>query len=536
MKEMKIKKALAVCIILALTFCLPGQSYQALAAQIDEGRMVETIPSISIGIGIDLPGSQQTIEGVTNGNNLREMGFSIPSEAIQQGELPADLKLSKREGALAIGKSHETSAKTLDLSGPATRGRTKKLGRIGVGARVLSKIAGIRSRLGLSPAALTGQSSGELNKIYDGAVTVTTNVTPLIRKPESSATLGSVQPAGAGSHFFRSGIMKAGIISAVVGAGAVSAVPAYAQAIHGISVGHAGFLAILAGLGTLVAQGAYWLSQGLNFAMSPPEFYRLVKNGKYDWRTYMMIAVNLAVGFFVAPAQSSADKFLWGSESIFMALIWGTGMLIAKLSHKNGVESKKSLENHPQISGSMFKRWIDQLRHDTAMQITLALTPLLIAAGFGLYFSVATFVPTWIASISTIKLSLSKISIVIQAVAQGFFISLYIPDLVAIHDGEPLEESLSQGFTLLFCLSATCFVVWGGSRAWSNPAKHIDLIILTVSNVFQFLFSLITYRALHRQNAGSNIKPSDSSRLTQVGQGVFKERVFTHRVFDYAYA
>ena len=502
MKEKRLKRGVALILALCLGLLWPGQVYQALAKDVETDPVVEPVPALSGNLN-----SESAL------SNFSESEFKSPLLS------PLALPVSEKEIAPLVNSVFEKEplgrvprAETpLSAAGELTGKFARPLPvqqPVGAAKRAQNSILGrLNSRLfgnNQTPVAGAGdfsQGLNAINELYDGKGAVSKNL------PRQFAA------SGRGVGAWRSGLKKAALVAGGVGASAALAVPAYAQALHHVSAASGAWNLLAAGW-PLFARGAYWVSMALGFMMAIPELHELIKKRSYNWRTYGVIAANLMVGLVVAPAQTAADKFLWGSECLSVSAVLAAGIMLAKFLPKG-----KNREHVSQQGGSWIRKWFDSIRTDRSLQITLALAPILIAAGFGMYFGVAAFLPSLILAVSPIPLSL--ISAGIQVLVQGFYLSLFVPDLMAIRRGEK-PAGFAPGFVLLFCLIAACFVIWGGTQALQNPAKHIDLVLVAASNVLQFLFSFITYRALKRPDSGKEVKPAQDPKLTENNQGVFK--------------
>ncbi len=475
MKEKLFKRVIALGLAFSMGILWPGEAYQALAKDIGQqtDSSIESVPALSQGLNsgaLSLPDVSQT-----ELNSLRSTLLNAP-EALS---LP---KAALREKAVGKLEKKVTPSSALDLPARQQSELLSSSTPLGPenGARAKNSILGrLSSRVFGSKQ---GVSSGlqAIRRLYDG------------ENASSRALPSGEVVAGKISGSLRSRLRKASVAVGAAGVSAAVALPAYAEALHSAPATH-GSLAFLAAAWPLFARGAYWVSMALGFVMAIPELHDLIKKRSYNWRTYGVIAANLMVGLIVAPAQTAADKFLWGSECLSVSAVLAVGIMLAKFLPK-----EKTQPNVPSQEGSWIRRWLSELKTDRALQMTVALAPLLIAAGFGMYFGLGVFMPSLIASFSPVSLPL--ISAGIQILVQGFYLSLFVPDLMAIRRGEK-PNSFAPSFVLIFCLIAACFVVWGGTQAWQNPAKHIDLILVAASNVLQFLFSFITYRALKRPDS-----------------------------------
>ena len=499
MKEKLFKRGLAFILALCLGLLWPGESYQALAKDIGQqaDSAVEPVPVLSGGLNSEAPSLPDVSEAGFKPTLLAPLTPSVKMEGVRSltSQLKTESRVPEEAGAVRpLGESGNSesglSAQRSLGSETKTQAKNSILGRLG--SRVFGKNKS-------SASGFFSHRLQTIRRLYDG------EDSPFQALPAGDAATGKI------ARSLRSGLKKASVVAGAVGVSAAVAVPAYAQALHNAPAVHGG-MAFLAAAWPLFARGAYWVSMALGFVMAIPELRDLIKNRKYDWRTYGVIAANLMVGLVVAPAQTAADKFLWGSECLSVSAVLAVGIMLAKFLPK-----EKSQGSVPSHDGSWIRKWFNSLKTDRSLQITLALAPLLIAAGFGMYFGLAVFMPSLIASFLPIPLPL--ISVGIQILVQGLYLSLFVPDMLTIRRGEK-PNSFAPGFVLIFCLIAACFVVWGGTQAWQNPAQHIDLILVAASNVLQFLFSFITYRALKRPDSGS--KPAPDPRLTQNIQGVFK--------------
>lgn len=498
------KKGVAASVALALALGLPGQGYQAFALQLEAGKTgdaVQILPPMPADIELETPASQLEFPNDSISADVGGARYPALSDlnSFRTKAIPPEKK-SLWNGNLFSAKQESSRG----FLAPVSRVKSSlfKSGSASSWIGILSGAIGIGGRHHRSQSALSDSFAQEGARFYDG------------EKENFSQLPEPIVSVSAGRQTPGLGLKKAGLVVAgALGASAL-AIPAYAQSVSG-AAGAGGFLSA-ATLGSLFSQGAYWISMGLGFMLALPELYSLVKNGKYDWRTYGLIAANLSVGLIVAPAQSSADKFLWGAETLSVALILAAGIGLARFFRKKGTALAPS--EKPEF-GSTFKRWTSAIAHDRILQGTLILSPLLIAAGFGLYFSVAAFVPAWITTVLAVKISL--ITAAIQILVQGFYLSLFVPDLLSIRAGHK-PQGFSPGFVLIFCLIAACFVIWGGLRASIHPLAHMDLVLLALSNVLQFIFSFITYRALRRPNPSADDSASHQPRLTQNTQGTMR--------------
>ncbi len=474
-KEKLLKRGLASMLALSLGLLWPGESYQALAQDIGQAAdsSVGPVPVISNGLDSGAPSLPDASAMELKASFSAPLTPSVEREGLERLSPKERLETNVRtqtprgmnQSSLAVipAAEHRSGNAASGFAGRETQAKNSMLGRLS------SRILGNSHRL------------QTIRRLYDG-------------EDASSKALSS-EDASAGkiSSSLRSGLKKAAAVAGVAGVSAAAAVPAYAQAIHSVSASHGG-LAFLAAAWPFFARGAYWVSMALGFVMAIPELHDLIKKRSYNWRTYGVIAANLMVGLIVAPAQTAADKFLWGSECLSVSAVLAAGILLAKFLPK-----EKNQPSVPSHDGSWLRKWFNEVKTDRSLQITLALAPVLIAAGFGMYFGLGVFMPSFITSVSPIPLSLIRVGI--QILVQGFYLSLFVPDLMTIKRGEK-PNSFAPGFVLIFCLIAACFVIWGGTQAWQNPAKHIDLVLVAASNVLQFLFSFITYRALKRPDAG----------------------------------
>ncbi len=499
MKEKRFKRALALILALCLGLLWPGQAYQALAKDVEVDPLVQPVPSLPGGLNSEsvLPNPSE------NEFQSSLLPLALPALDKEISPLPNSAlekePLGKVQKAAApLSNAGELTGKFNQLSSVQQPESAEQRAQNSILGRLNSRLFGNKK----APISGTGAFSNSLNAInqlYDGEGAASKNL------PQES--VASAKAVGA----WRSGLKKAALISGAAGASAALAVPAYAQALHHVSATSGAWNLLAAGW-PLFARGAYWVSMVFGFMMAIPELHELIKKRSYNWRTYGVIAANLMVGLIVAPAQTSADKFLWGSECLSVSAVLAAGIMLAKFLPK-----EKTREKISQQGGSWLRKWFDSIRTDRSLQMTLALAPILIASGFGMYFGLAAFMPSLILAVSPVPLSL--ISAGIQILVQGFYLSLFVPDLMAIKRGEK-PSGFAPGFVLLFCLIAACFVIWGGTQAFQNPAKHIDLVLVAASNVLQFLFSFITYRALKRPDSGKNTKSQDP-KLTENNRGVF---------------
>ncbi len=502
MKEKRFKRALALVLALCLGLLWPGQVYQALAKDVETNPSVEPVPALSGGLNSEpvLPNFSESefksplLSPLALPVSEREIS-PLPDSALEKE--PLNKVQREATPAFVAGGLSGKIAQLLPVQQP--KGAVK-IAQNSILGRLNSRLFG-NNQASVSGSGGFSQGLSAINHFYDGEGAVSKNL------PRESVASAKV----VGS--WRSGLKKAAFVSGAAGASAALAVPAYAQALHHVSAASGAWNLLAVGW-PLFARGAYWVSMGLGFIMAIPELHELIKKRSYNWRTYGVIAANLMVGLVVAPAQTAADKFLWGSECLSVSAVLAAGIMLAKFLPK-----EKNREPVSQSGGSWIRKWFSSIRTDRSLQMTLALAPILIAAGFGMYFGVAAFMPSLISAVFPIPLSL--VSAGIQVLVQGFYLSLFVPDLMAIRRGEK-PAGFAPGFVLIFCLIAACFVIWGGTQALQNPAKHIDLVLVAASNVLQFLFSFITYRALKRPDSGKGFKPAQDPRLTENNQGVFK--------------
>ena len=510
------KKTSAIIVIFALLVFPPSSGfYQLFAAQTERGNDSGEIPS-GISLNLQNPISFGAAQEI---NNLSNVAFTIPVDANEIKDIQlAPLNGIKNKSSVLLIPQLKTPSSVSGLSSVsgdflAHQGENIAVSLTGnkspnpaLTGKKSAKSSALQSYFSsMLPSAPSNQID-RVSRFYDG------EIRNGIAEPSVTA-----KTATKISRFAQSNLKKAGVVSAVLGVGALSAIPAYAQVAHGpaahLSV-HSAHL-LIAGVWPMIAKGAYWLSMGLGFIMGVPELQASLqfdlKQKKFDKRTLGLILASSLVGLIVAPAQTSSDKFLWGAENITVALIMTASLVVSKFlkkSNLNGVKEK--MNNREMLSQSRLGRLFDQFRYDSSLQRALVAAVVLTAVGFGIYFGIASFIPAFIVSVSPIKLSV--ILMMIQTFVQGFYLSLFGPDMLNILRGIR-PKSFSPGFVLITCLLDACCVIWGGTQAWHNPLQHLDLVLLAGSNVVQFIFAFFTYRALRRPDSNSDTKGPRLSQL-----------------------
>jgi uncharacterized protein with PQ loop repeat len=157
-------------------------------------------------------------------------------------------------------------------------------------------------------------------------------------------------------------------------------------------------------------------------------------------RAIIGAAASLGLGLISAPILHNA---LWGFQNIFGGITLLVPLLIGGLAGR--------------MRGNGLK--------ETAL-ISAAAAVL----SAGLYFAVAATLPGLLAAAFSAA-AVAKIVLGVQIATSSMFMWMYLPEVIRVLRGRP-TDGFSQGFTLVYLISATASMVWALPSAWIIKDAH----------------------------------------------------------------